>query len=179
MVSHLRGWRMRHRLLVPSAAGQSRRAGQFPILPLKWLSGKMKKLAAFKSMPASNATSRFSDRVENYVRYRPGYPPEVLQALQDRMRPRAQPRGCRHRLRHRHLDSHAAGEWQPGLWRRAQCRDARGGRATAGSIPEVHQRCGNRRGDHAAGSQRGLRHRGAGGALVRSRARRGANSFAS
>jgi ubiquinone/menaquinone biosynthesis C-methylase UbiE len=34
-------------------------------------------------MPASNATSRFSDRVENYVRYRPGYPPEVLQALRD------------------------------------------------------------------------------------------------
>lgn len=33
-------------------------------------------------MPASNATIRFSDRVENYVRYRPGYPPEALQALQ-------------------------------------------------------------------------------------------------
>jgi len=33
-------------------------------------------------MPASNATSRFSDRVENYVRYRPGYPPDVLQVLQ-------------------------------------------------------------------------------------------------
>jgi SAM-dependent methyltransferase len=32
-------------------------------------------------MPASNSTSRFSDRVENYVRYRPGYPPEVLLAL--------------------------------------------------------------------------------------------------
>lgn len=32
-------------------------------------------------MPASNGTSRFSDRVENYVRYRPGYPPEVLQTL--------------------------------------------------------------------------------------------------
>ena len=32
-------------------------------------------------MPASNATSRFSDRVENYVRYRPGYPLEVLVAL--------------------------------------------------------------------------------------------------
>ena len=32
-------------------------------------------------MPASNATSRFSDRVENYVRYRPGYPPEVIQEL--------------------------------------------------------------------------------------------------
>jgi SAM-dependent methyltransferase len=33
-------------------------------------------------MPASNATSRFSDRVENYVRYRPGYPPEALHVLQ-------------------------------------------------------------------------------------------------
>ena len=32
-------------------------------------------------MPASNATSRFSDRVENYIRYRPGYPPKVLQTL--------------------------------------------------------------------------------------------------
>ena len=32
-------------------------------------------------MPASNATSRFSDRVENYIRYRPGYPPEALLAL--------------------------------------------------------------------------------------------------
>jgi SAM-dependent methyltransferase len=37
----------------------------------------------WSSMPASNATSRFSDRVENYIRYRPGYPPEVLQALKD------------------------------------------------------------------------------------------------
>jgi SAM-dependent methyltransferase len=33
-------------------------------------------------MPASNATSRFSGRVENYIRYRPCYPPEVLKALQ-------------------------------------------------------------------------------------------------
>jgi SAM-dependent methyltransferase len=32
-------------------------------------------------MPASNATSRFSDRVENYVRYRPGYPAEALRSL--------------------------------------------------------------------------------------------------
>src|ERR1700730_6281473 len=32
-------------------------------------------------MPASNATTRFSNRVENYVRYRPGYPPEVVRAL--------------------------------------------------------------------------------------------------
>ena len=34
-------------------------------------------------MPATNATSRFSDRVENYIRYRPGYPAGVLAALQN------------------------------------------------------------------------------------------------
>src|SRR6266496_366399 len=33
-------------------------------------------------MPASNATSRFSDRVENYVRYRPDYPSEAFAVLQ-------------------------------------------------------------------------------------------------
>jgi SAM-dependent methyltransferase len=32
-------------------------------------------------MTASNATSRFSNRVENYVRYRPGYPREVIEDL--------------------------------------------------------------------------------------------------
>jgi len=32
-------------------------------------------------MPASNATSRFSGRVENYIRYRPGYPHEVPDTL--------------------------------------------------------------------------------------------------
>lgn len=32
-------------------------------------------------MPASNATTRFSDRVENYALYRPGYPQEALEAL--------------------------------------------------------------------------------------------------
>lgn len=34
-------------------------------------------------MPVSNATSRFSDRVENYVRYRPGYPSNVLRVLEN------------------------------------------------------------------------------------------------
>jgi SAM-dependent methyltransferase len=33
-------------------------------------------------MPSINATSRFSDRVENYVRFRPGYPEEVLRVLE-------------------------------------------------------------------------------------------------
>jgi SAM-dependent methyltransferase len=47
------------------------------------LSGNVKELAAFdEPMPASNATSRFSDRVENYIRYRPGYPAQVIRELQ-------------------------------------------------------------------------------------------------
>lgn len=32
-------------------------------------------------MPSTDSTQRFSDRVENYVRYRPSYPPEVLETL--------------------------------------------------------------------------------------------------
>jgi SAM-dependent methyltransferase len=32
-------------------------------------------------MPAKDATQRFSSRVEKYVRYRPGYPPQVLDLL--------------------------------------------------------------------------------------------------
>jgi SAM-dependent methyltransferase len=34
-------------------------------------------------MPANDATQRFSSRVDNYVRYRPGYPPETIQLLKD------------------------------------------------------------------------------------------------
>jgi len=32
-------------------------------------------------MPVRDPTQRFSSRVDNYVRYRPGYPPEVLELL--------------------------------------------------------------------------------------------------
>src|SRR2546428_10308203 len=32
-------------------------------------------------MPVRDATHRFSSRVEDYARYRPGYPPEVIQLL--------------------------------------------------------------------------------------------------
>jgi SAM-dependent methyltransferase len=35
-------------------------------------------------MPAPNATQRFSDRVDNYIRYRPGYPAEILDLLRER-----------------------------------------------------------------------------------------------
>jgi SAM-dependent methyltransferase len=34
-------------------------------------------------MPATNPTQRFSSRVDNYVLYRPGYPPEVLELLKN------------------------------------------------------------------------------------------------
>lgn len=34
-------------------------------------------------MAISNSTERFSSRVANYVRYRPGYPPEMLEVLKD------------------------------------------------------------------------------------------------
>src|SRR5260370_18314280 len=52
--------------------------GNSSILPLEWLSGKLKNLAALGLMPSSNTTSRFSDRVEKYVPYRPGYPLPVF-----------------------------------------------------------------------------------------------------
>ena len=32
-------------------------------------------------MPTADPTQRFSSRVDNYVRYRPGYPPEVIELL--------------------------------------------------------------------------------------------------
>jgi ubiquinone/menaquinone biosynthesis C-methylase UbiE len=32
-------------------------------------------------MPPTGSTQRFSDRVENYIRYRPSYPPQVLETL--------------------------------------------------------------------------------------------------
>ena len=34
-------------------------------------------------MPTADSTQRFSSRVENYVRYRPSYPPEVINTLED------------------------------------------------------------------------------------------------
>jgi SAM-dependent methyltransferase len=34
-------------------------------------------------MPVKDATQRFSSRVDNYVRFRPGYPPEVLALLKN------------------------------------------------------------------------------------------------
>ncbi|MES2477292.1 MAG: class I SAM-dependent methyltransferase [Verrucomicrobiota bacterium] len=38
------------------------------------------------NLPAKDPLSRFSDRVENYIKYRPGYPPEILRLLEERCR---------------------------------------------------------------------------------------------
>jgi SAM-dependent methyltransferase len=66
--------------------GSRRPAGRdnTSILPLEWIYGKVKNLATFQVnwMPPPNVTQRFSDRVDNYVRYRPGYPAEVLRVLE-------------------------------------------------------------------------------------------------
>ena len=37
-------------------------------------------------MPQADSTARFSNRVENYIRYRPGYPKGVLEVLRDECR---------------------------------------------------------------------------------------------
>lgn len=41
------------------------------------------RLKAIKVMSISNSTTRFSDRVEDYVKYRPHYPEAILSYLQD------------------------------------------------------------------------------------------------
>jgi SAM-dependent methyltransferase len=50
------------------------------ILPLEWAFWQAE---ISMLMAASNPTSRFSDRVENYVRYRPGYPAAALDILRN------------------------------------------------------------------------------------------------
>ncbi len=85
-------------------------------------------------MPTSNATSRFSDRVENYVRYRPGYPAEALQALKDECGLTPEHVIADIGFGHGHLDADAVGKWQSGLRGRAQPGHAAGGRATAGRV---------------------------------------------
>ena len=40
-------------------------------------------------MTSPSPEQRFSDRVENYVRYRPGYPPELLQLLESGLSPQS------------------------------------------------------------------------------------------
>ena len=53
--------------------------GQYPYPAIKMAFWQDEKICHFQAlMPASNATSRFSDRVENYVRYRPGYPARLF-----------------------------------------------------------------------------------------------------
>ena len=105
-------------------------------------------------MPASNATSRFSDRVENYIRYRPDYPPEALALLRS---------DCG--LGPRHVIADIA--FGTGIWTRhllengsavfgiepnADMRQA--GERLLAEFPKLHQHRWNCGKDHAAKSKR-------------------------
>lgn len=92
------------------------------ILTLEWGFWQVEKYRI--DMPASNATSRFSDRVENYVRYRPGYPKDVLAVLQSQ---------CRLRPEHVVADI-ASGT---GIWTRLLLEN---GNAVFGVEPNVEMR---------------------------------------
>src|SRR5580698_5790113 len=67
--------------LRPGAQGKPGGEGQCLYAAIRMECWQDEKTCRLRSMPATNSTSRFSDRVENYVRYRPGYPPEVLEKL--------------------------------------------------------------------------------------------------
>ena len=117
-------------------------------------------------MPASNATSRFSDRVENYVRYRPGYPPDVIEELKaecglvpdDVVADIASGTGIWTRML---LEN---GNPVFGIEPNAEMRES--GRAAAGKVSEIHEHRGNGRSNDAYGSECRFRHCGAGCALV-------------
>ena len=118
-------------------------------------------------MPATNATSRFSDRVENYVRYRPGYPDEALTALREE---------CGLTPEHAVADI-ASGT---GIWTRmllengnrvfgvepnAGMRDA--GEQLLAPIPKIHQHCRIGGDDQPTNRQRGFCNGRSGWPLVR------------
>ncbi len=117
-------------------------------------------------MPVTNATSRFSDRVENYVRYRPGYPPEILHLLNDECG--LTPSGV--------IADIASGT---GIWTRvllengnpvfgvepnAEMRQA--GERLLAEFPKFTSVAGYGRGHHSGRRRRGFRYCRAGGALV-------------
>ncbi len=67
----------------PPGTGEEPDRGQCHYPAIKMGFWQDEKTCCFLTMPASDATIRFSNRVENYVRYRPSYPPEVLQMLKN------------------------------------------------------------------------------------------------
>ena len=125
---------------------------------------------AAPSAPMTDPKERFSSRVDDYVRYRPGYPAALFEMARAR-------RGCldagarRRRRRVGHGDplARAPGR-RPGRarrGRRAERGDARGGGDGARRPPALRERRRERRGDGLATRQRGPRHRRAGVPLVR------------
>ena len=94
-------------------------------------------------MPASNATSRFSDRVENYVRYRPGYPAEAFAGLKSECGLTASHVIADIASRHWDLDSHAAGERQSASSESSPMPRMRQAGERLLADFRVHQRCGH------------------------------------
>ena len=120
-------------------------------------------------MAVQDSTQRFSSRVENYVRYRPGYPPAVLELLKNDcgLTPAsviadiAFGTGIFTRMLLENGNRCSA-------WNRiADMRKA--GEEFLRDLSAFHQRRRNRGSDDSGRSQCGLCHRGPGGALVRSR----------
>src|SRR6266568_2797436 len=88
------------------------------ILPLEWLSGKM------KNPVTSNLYARF-ECYQPFFRSRgklcplpAGVSSRSLAHLGTPVRPCAESRARRYCFRHRDLDSHAVGKWKPRLWSR-------------------------------------------------------------
>ena len=128
------------------------------------------------AVPVMTATSdskeRFSNRVADYVRYRPGYPRGVLELLRDEcgLMPESVDRGCR--LGHGNSDAAVSRKRKLRVRRRAECGDARSGSRSSSPRIRNSAACGCGRSDHAAGRECRFRGGRAGLSLVRSRRRR-------
>ena len=101
-------------------------------------------------MTFSDSKQRFSNRVADYVRYRPGYPTGVRDLLRRRVRPQIQPRRRRYRFRHRTSSANSSskiGNRVFGVEPNDEMRTA--GEEYAGHSYDVHQRQRLRRIHHA------------------------------
>jgi SAM-dependent methyltransferase len=83
----------------------------------------------------SNTVERFSNRVENYVKYRPGYPPEIRELFRDEMNLKSDSDDCRHRFGNGNFRQNFSRKRQRGFRRRTERGDARGGGKFSADFP--------------------------------------------
>ena len=110
---------------------------------------------------------RFSSRVENYIKYRPGYPAQLIANLGAGLRPQSRRARRGYRLGHRPVCAPLSGDRLPGDWHRAQSGDAPGGRPAPGEFCQFHQPAGFGRGDRIGACLRRPGDRRPGLSLVR------------